>query len=72
MPRCGSAVRTNKLGCFLTPYAHNSLQFGATEETEAQKLLYYYPEAEPLDRKMLQVGLAEALGKFTRCVCVRA
>lgn len=35
---------------------------------EAQKLLYYYPEAEPLDRKMLQVGLAEALSKFTRCV----
>lgn len=47
-----------------------SLQFGATEETEARKLLYYYPEGEPLGRQMLQVGLAEALVKFTRCVGV--
>lgn len=41
-------------------------QLGPTEETEKEKLLYFSPNEESIDQKLLKVGLSEALIKFTR------
>eukprot|EP01137_Pigoraptor_chileana_P021628 Opistho-2@85591 len=45
-------------------YVYNP-DFGTTEETEEEKLLYYYPRDTPIDTKIKHVGLSEALVKFT-------
>jgi hypothetical protein len=45
--------------------------FGPTDETEQDKLLFYYPADLPMDQKLRNVGLSEALVNFTRCVLYR-
>ena len=42
--------------------------FGPTDETEQQKLLFHYPADLPMDSKLKNVGLSEALVNFTRSV----
>lgn len=39
--------------------------FGRTEETEHEKLLYFYPPDITMDTKMTHVGLSEALVKYS-------
>ena len=47
-------------------FVYNPL-FGPTDETEQQKLLFHYPGDLPMDHKLKNVGLSEALVNFTRC-----
>lgn len=49
-----------------------SPEFGVTEETEEEKLLYYYPTDTPTDKKLRHVGLCEAMVNFTRCLRQRS
>ena len=42
-------------------------RLGPTEETEHEKILYYWPPATPLNRQQSDIGLTEALINFTRC-----
>lgn len=46
-------------------FVYNPL-FGPTDETEHEKLLFYYPADVPLDQKLKYVGLSEALVNFSR------
>jgi hypothetical protein len=43
-------------------------RLGVTEETEHEKILFYYPSNTPLNQQQSDVGLSEALIAFTRCV----
>jgi len=40
--------------------------FGPTDETEQEKLLFYYPSDAPIDHKLRHVGLSEAMVNFTK------
>jgi len=42
-------------------------RLGPTEETEHEKILYYWPPSTPLNRQQSDIGLSEALINFTRC-----
>ena len=46
-------------------FVYNPL-FGPTEETEQLKLLFHYPSDLPMDHKLKNVGLSEALVNFSR------
>ena len=46
-------------------FIYNPL-YGPTDETEHEKLLFYYPPDTPLDQKLKSVGLSEAMVNFTR------
>jgi hypothetical protein len=46
-------------------YVYNPA-FGPTEETEHEKILYYYPTDAHLDEQQSNVGLCEAFVNFTR------
>ena len=46
-------------------FVYNPL-FGPTDETEHEKLLFYYPPDVGLDQKLKYVGLSEALVNFSR------
>jgi len=46
-------------------FVYNPL-FGPTDETEQLKLLFHYPSDVPMDNKLKNVGLSEALVNFTR------
>lgn len=41
-------------------------RLGPTEETEHEKILYYWPPSTPLNRQQSDIGLSEALINFTR------
>ncbi|KAL6054761.1 vacuolar fusion protein ccz1, variant 2 [Balamuthia mandrillaris] len=41
-------------------------KLGQTEETQHEKLLYYYPESTPTSRQLTDIGLSEALVNFTK------
>uniref|UniRef100_A0A6B2L4G8 CCZ1/INTU/HSP4 first Longin domain-containing protein n=1 Tax=Arcella intermedia TaxID=1963864 RepID=A0A6B2L4G8_9EUKA len=47
-------------------FIYNPLKFGLTEETEEEKILFFWPETTPLDTKMNDIGLCEALITFSR------
>ena len=45
--------------------------FGPTDETEHEKLLFYYPKDADINQKFKYIGLTEALVNFTRLfVCL--
>jgi hypothetical protein len=41
-------------------------RLGPTEDTEHEKILFYYPASATLDQQQSDVGLCEALINFTR------
>jgi len=40
--------------------------FGVLQEQQKQKVLYYYPKEDTLDRKLRNIGLSEAMINFTK------
>lgn len=45
-------------------FIFNPVKFGLREENDTEKLLYFWPHELPLDKKMVDVGLVEALTNF--------
>ena len=43
---------------------------GNTEETEEEKVLFYWPDV-PRDERLMQVGICQGLVGLTRCVVVQ-
>jgi len=46
-------------------FVFNPVKFGLTEETEEEKVLYYWPLETQMDEKMNDIGLCEALITFS-------
>eukprot|EP01129_Flabellula_baltica_P003770 TRINITY_DN13500_c0_g1_i1.p1 TRINITY_DN13500_c0_g1~~TRINITY_DN13500_c0_g1_i1.p1 ORF type:complete len:428 (+),score=86.95 TRINITY_DN13500_c0_g1_i1:141-1424(+) len=46
-------------------FLYNNVEFGLTEETDHEKVLYYFPHETDENEKMLDVGLSEGLVSFS-------
>lgn len=45
-------------------FIFNPVKFGLYEDNDTEKLLYFWPQEFPMDKKMVDVGLVEALTNF--------
>jgi hypothetical protein len=57
-----------QVGAALAKFFMLDPRLGPTEETEHEKILYYYPDDTPLSQQQSDVGLSEALINFTKYV----
>lgn len=59
-------MASDRLVASIGSLAVYSPEYGLTEETEDEKLLFYYPDSASTDIKLRHVGLCEAMVNFTR------